>query len=156
VTEQNQPIVVDQNHYHSIAKVARLRTLALVYLEHFSTYQNQRARVFEGDPLLTTAFDKDRGYADLTYAGTRIRFALIVGLSNSEPIAKVRCLHRFEVNGESKESSLGEFLLLEGGRTNLIERNGKPHYTEGSADLIAAYYFAKAFEKNLEGGMATS
>jgi hypothetical protein len=152
---QAQPIVIDQNHYHSISTVARLREIALTYLEHFATRLNSRNQVFQDDRYLVVAFDQERGHVDLRYAGVNIRFLLVVGLSHSAPVAKVQCLYRFDANDELHTALLGEFVLQEGGRTNLIDHAGQPYFTHNGADLIAAFYLSKAFEKSLIMNVAT-
>lgn len=147
--QQIRPIVVDDNYYYAINQAARYREIALEHLESFSTKLNAQGRSFEGDKYLTVMFDRENGYVDLAYAGIRLRFLLVVGMADHEVVIKVKCLQKQQIDDEVRLSPLGEFIVGEGGRTNMIERGGRPFFMNQQPDIISSYYLSIALGRAL-------
>jgi len=145
---QPQPI---QDHAHSrIKDAARLRADIARHMQPFWSPHAINENVFSGDSNVAFCPIEDGDYFQLKYAGLTIRMVIVVGLDDVQAVAKVQCFHMYNRTGEPKSTLLGEFTINAQGLTNLTQLGGRMLYTQTSADLIAAHFFAKAFENNVK------
>ena len=149
MTRQFLSVTLDGRSEHDIKSVARLRSAVIDQMECFVNCKRINKSVFENDDALEIQPDPKNGRFDFTYAGTRIQFAVVAGLASDGPSAKIRCTHEYEIAANKISDLLGDFNLEPNGRMNFHEPSGQVCFAAHTADLIVAFYLAKAFENNL-------
>jgi len=141
--------VLDENCDRRLNLLVNVRSQLLPMLAHFANCKQIAKSVFHQDDQLSVVESDRSDRVELLYAGTRIRFSLVVGLRGEDVVSKIVCTHVVDTFGKEQSFALGEFSVDDRGRTNYGESSGRPHYTKESADLIVAFYLSKAFENNL-------